>query len=272
MKTIGNKNLITNEEEILATYLRDTYLDKVNEHDKQNPVVVNDGIYAKYVKRALDLLVATPAFIITLPFNGVFAICTFFDVGHPIIFKQTRVGKDGKPFVMVKFRNMNEKKDSDGIMLPPSQRVTKFGKVMRKFSLDELLNFYSVVKGDMSIIGPRPLPVSFTERMSDRHKKRNALRPGLECPRYISDNPEWSKYQNQFENDVWYVENVSFKTDLTMLALLFKMTFNLKRRSQNAQGGGYFVGYDEDCAATTLRRFKRLNPEKWEEIIRSNVK
>ena len=262
--SVGVMELITSDEERLAEYLKRHYLEKTNENAL--PVHPQRNIYSKYIKRLADILVSFVMLVLTLPFNIIFGICTFFDVGRPIFYKQTRSGRDGKPFTIVKFRNMNEKKDADGRLLPPSQRVTRFGKFMRKLSLDELLNFWSVFKGDMSIIGPRPLPVTFTDRMCERHKMRNAVRPGLECPRYIPNNPDWSKYQNQFENDVWYVENIGFTTDLKMLVLLFKLTFNFEKREKNAQGGGYFVGYDEDCAATTLNRFKRLHPEKWEEI------
>lgn len=262
--TIGNYNLITNEEEKLASYLREKNLPQVNSNDKE--VCPADNFYVRYVKRCLDLLVAIPAFLVFLPFNLVFGICTYFDVGTPIFYKQTRMGKNEKKFVLIKFRNMNEKTDADGKLLPPKDRVTSFGKFMRKFSLDELLNFWSVIKGDMSIIGPRPLPVSYNERMSERHKKRMAVRPGLECPRILSGDPEQCLYQNQFENDIWYVENVSFLTDIKMLLRLFKMTFNIKKRSNDAVGSGYFAGYDQNGIATTLNRFKRMYPDIWESI------
>ena len=96
--SVGNKELITSEDEMLAAFLRERNLEKTNEHDKQRPVKVADGIYVRYVKRSLDLVLAIPAFIVTLPFNIVFGICTYFDVGKPIIYRQTRIGKDGKPF------------------------------------------------------------------------------------------------------------------------------------------------------------------------------
>ena len=164
----------------------------------------------------------------------------------------------GKHFTIVKFRNMNNKTDADGKPLPPSQRVTKFGKIMRKFSLDELLNFWSVLKGDMSIIGPRPLPVFIYERMSDRHQMRSAVRPGLECPRVIElDYEDTCKYQRSYENDIWYVEHVSFIQDVKMIFLLIKMVFNFKKRGNQAKGEGvsYFVGYDEDGHALSMNKF-----------------
>ena len=237
---VGNVNLIQNDEEAISHFLRERNLEKVNASSRK--VHPKNTIYVKYIKRLLDLLISVPAFLVFLPLNVVFSICTFFDVGKPIFYKQTRIGRNEKPFTIVKFRNMNNNTDEDGKLLPARERVTKFGYFMRSHSLDELLNFWSVLKGDMSIIGPRPLPAFFYERMSDRHIMRSAIRPGLECPRVI--NVEGELYQKQFENDVWYVENVSFLIDIKMLILLFKMTF-AKKPEANASGGSYFVGYDD---------------------------
>lgn len=261
---VGNLNLVSNEEDILAEYLKKHNLEQTNTMSAK--VDAKKSIYTKYVKRVLDLLVAVPAFIVTLPFNILFGICTFLDVGRPIFYKQTRVGLNGKPFVIVKFRNMNNNTDADGRLLTPKERVTKFGKIMRKLSMDELLNFWSVIKGDMSIIGPRPLPVVFSERMSERHKQRVLVRPGLECPRVLKGDPEQCQYQTQFENDVWYVENVSFMTDVRMVFSLVKMVFNLSRREKSAEGAGYFAGYDHHGVATTINRFKRMYPDIWKQI------
>lgn len=243
--TVGNINLIQNDEEAIAEFLKKRNLKKVNEASK--PVKPRKTIYTSLVKRLLDLLISVPIFLILLPFNFVFGVCTFFDVGRPIFYKQTRIGKDEKPFTIIKFRNMNNNTDQDGKLLPARERVTKFGYFMRSHSFDELLNFWSVIKGDMSIIGPRPLPAFFYERMSDRHRMRSSIRPGLECPRVI--NVEGEKYQKQFENDIWYVENSSFITDIKMIALLVKMTFSKKVRSGSAAGGSYFVGYDDSLRA-----------------------
>lgn len=253
--TVGNVNLVQNDEEEISRFLRERNLEKVNASSQA--VYPKNTIYVKYIKRLLDVLISVPAFLVFLPLNFIFGICTFFDVGRPIFYKQTRIGRNEKPFTIVKFRNMNNNTDKDGKLLPARERITKFGYFMRKHSLDELLNFWSVLKGDMSIIGPRPLPAFFYERMSDRHKTRSAIRPGLECPRVI--DVEGELYQKQFENDVWYVENVSFLTDIKMLILLVKMTFATKRRSSAASGGSYFVGYDDDGRAI----YKELAIEKY---------
>ena len=263
METKGNSSLISNEEERVAQQLREANLQHTNDISK--PVHFKETFYTRYGKRALDILIALPAFIVLLPFNIVFGICTFLDVGRPIFYLQTRVGRGGKRFTMVKFRNMNNKTDADGKLLPPSQRVTKFGRFMRKLSLDELLNFWSVLKGDMSIIGPRPQPVFIYERMSDRHKMRTAVRPGLECPRMIhAPGEEICKFQRTFENDVWYVENVSLALDIKLVLQLVKMVFTFEKRGAQAVGKGisYFVGYNEDGVAISMNVYRELYAQK----------
>lgn len=254
---VGNYNLVSNKEDVIASFLKEKNLAYTNAISMD--VIPNITFYTKYVKRIIDLLLVTPIFLILVPINIVFAVCTFWDVGRPIFYKQARCGKNGKPFLLVKFRNMNNDTDTDGKLLPPAQRVTKFGKIMRKYSFDELLNFWSVLKGDMSIIGPRPLPMFFYERMSERHKMRCSVRPGLECPRVLMfDEAKYCQYHRQFENDIWYVENISFWTDLKLVFLLFKMTFSFKKRTKNATGesAAYFVGYDEEGCALSLNAAK----------------
>ena len=261
--TVGNKNLISGEEERIAAFLRERNLEKTNRNDQ--PVHPADNLYVRFFKRVLDLLIGVPVFLVLLPFNIIFGILTFFDVGRPIFYKQTRIGKDGRPFTMVKFRNMNNNTDAEGKLLPARERVTPFGRFMRKYSLDELLNFWSVVKGDMSLIGPRPLPEFFVDRMSERHKMRHAVRPGLECPFTVPEGSTLNNYHWKFENDVWYVENVSFKTDVMMLFKLVKLTFNMSNRGKHAGGLTYFVGYDDDGHAISSKYAKRIyGPENFQ--------
>lgn len=260
-QSVGNSSLISSDETKMAEFLRERNLEKTNVNDRKVQPV--SGIYVKYVKRILDLFITIPAFIIILPLNIIFGICTFFDVGYPIFFKQTRIGKGGKPFVIVKFRNMNNKTNPDGKLLPAKERVTKFGRFMRKFSLDELLNFWSVLKGDMSIIGPRPLPDFFAERMSEKHKMRHAVKPGLECPRvYVPEGENLCNYHKQFENDIWYVEHVSFLTDLKMCFRLVQMVFELRTRERRAKGNAasYFVGYDDEGHALSMNTAGQMYP------------
>ena len=259
MKTIGNNILISNEEEHVAQLLKEKNLQHKNEISA--PVHPRSSFYIKHGKRILDILISLPVFLVLLPFNCLFGICVFFDVGRPIFYKQTRVGKDGKHFNLVKFRSMNNNTDADGKLLPPSQRVTKLGIIMRKLSLDELLNFWAVLKGDMSIIGPRPQPVFIYERMCERHQMRTAVRPGLECPRVIHVSGEdICKFQRTFENDIWYVENVSLLQDLKMILLLVKMVFSFDKRTDQAEGKGisYFVGYSQEGIAIGMNTYKEM--------------
>lgn len=225
------------------------------------PVHPRKSFYADHIKRIIDLIIVVPVFLILLPVNLVIGVITFFDVGCPIFFKQKRTGKNGVPFYLVKFRNMTNETDEYGNLLPPSRRVTKWGAFARKYSLDELLNFWSILKGDMTIIGPRPLPSSFDSRYSDRHKMRTAVKPGLECPS-LKAGTNVRLYQDQFENDIWYVENISFVTDVRMFIALVRLVFNSKERGDHATvGGGEFVGYDDDGVAFSMRRI----PPKYEE-------
>ena len=258
---IGNE-ICSSKEEHIAQLLKEQNLEHVNQVSL--PVKPKTGLYVRYIKRMLDFIIALAAVIVFAPVNIGLAIGTYFDVGRPILYRQTRIGKGGKQFQLIKFRSMTNEKDINGTLLPPCQRVTRFGRFVRKYSLDELMNFWSVLKGDMSIIGPRPLPFLFEERYSERHKMRNAVRPGLECPRII-ENALLPSYQLQFENDIWYVEHVSFGTDMKMAALLVRMTFNLKKRAKSAGASGYFIGYDDDGMAVSMKQLERKTMKYSEE-------
>lgn len=248
-----DKNNLTKAQRLeIAEWLAEERLEYINAQCKAVNLSTHK-IYIKYVKRIIDIFVSLLALIITLPINLLIGIITLFDVGIPIFFRQERVGKDGKIFELVKFRNMKDIKDANGDLLHASLRVTKFGKFMRKTSLDELLNFWCILKGDMSLIGPRPLVPEYSQRYNIRHRYRLAVKPGLECPprNKKTDTHTW---QEQFENDVWYVENVSFLTDCKMLWNLFWFTINSKATSQRASVSqkGSFMGYDLEGKAINL--------------------
>ena len=209
-----------------------------------------DTIYTRYVKRLFDIIIAAFALVITSPINLVLAVATFFDVGRPLLFHQTRTGKDGKPFRITKFRNMTNETDTSGVLLPPKERITRWGRFVRKTSLDELLNFWSIFKGDMSLIGPRPLIEKYLPRYSDRHMMRHAVRPGLECPLLDESIKELSGWNQRLENDVWYVEHVSFAVDAKMIAALVRMVFDRKQtKSRSLAQRGSFMGYNKDGRA-----------------------
>lgn len=234
----------------IADILQEENLQEVNRSIV--PAKVRDTFYTRYGKRFLDIIISAVALLVSLPINLLIGIVTVFDVGSPIFFTQERIGKDGKTFKIVKFRNMRNTTDASGELLPPNQRVTKWGKFVRKTSLDELLNFYSVLVGDMSIIGPRPLVTRYYPRYNDRHRARYAVRPGLECPPRdrASAVRTWN---DQLENDIWYVENVSFLTDLKMIINL--VVFALDRKNSAARANvqrGSFMGYSKDGSVLSL--------------------
>lgn len=226
----------------IASYIKEDTLDIVNKNiSSAKPRV---SFYTKYGKRFLDILIALVGFIISLPFNMIIAIVTFFDVGFPIIFKQQRIGLNQKRFVIYKFRNMTNAVDINGELLPPSERVTKWGRFLRKTSLDELLNFVSILKGDMSIIGPRPLLDYYAERMNNYHKGIYLVKPGLECPTLYKVDHELS-WQERLDNYVWYAENCSFWIDCKLCFRIVQIALDhrsTKKRADAEQGG--LLGYD----------------------------
>ena len=176
-----NKNALTKDDRWkIADKLAEDRLDSINLGLED--VSPSKTFYAQYGKRIIDVVISVIALLVTLPFNLTLGIITFFDLGAPIFFAQKRAGKDGKVFTLLKFRNMNNAVGANGELLPPEERVTKIGRFVRKTSMDELLNFWSILKGDMSVIGPRPLPPEYTHRYNKRHVHRLDVRPGLECP------------------------------------------------------------------------------------------
>lgn len=228
----------------LAEIIADKNLDKLN--SEKAMVYPPNTFYVKYGKRVLDIVFSSLAMIVSAPINLFLLAATFFDVGRPIFFGQERIGKNGKRFVLYKFRNMRNVFDSNGMPLPPDERVTKWGRFVRKTSLDELLNFIYVMRGDMSIIGPRPMPVEYGPRFTQYHDSRHLIRPGLECPLYDQSMVDMT-WDNRFNNDVWYVQNISLKTDITMLVLLVKEALYSSQNAKRATGNfGDFLGYDQD--------------------------
>lgn len=210
--------------------------------DGSSIVKPSKNFYSLVGKRLLDIVISFVLIILTLPINILLAIATLIDVGFPIFFVQKRVGFKNKIFNIVKFRNMTNQKDENGNLLPASKRVTKFGKFVRKTSLDELLQLYLVFVGKMSIIGPRPLVVEYLDFYSERHKQRHLVKPGLECPPHAS-NVSIFKWEDKFENDIWYVEHLSFKTDVKMFVMLIRYIFNKKNnayREAVTTRGDYF--------------------------------
>lgn len=259
MEIKGN-NIFSAEDEQMADFLKKRNLEYVNSISQ--PVHPKKSFYACYGKRIIDLIIIIPATIILSPLLIVLVVCNLINMGTPVFYKQTRTGYKGKPFDMMKYRSMKNATDKNGRQLPSNQRLTEYGKFIRKLSLDELGNFFNIIKGEMSIIGPRAMPVFYRERMSNRHNMREAVRPGLECPRMIDlTEEEVGEYHLQFENDIWYVENISFLTDVKMILALVKMVLSSGKRTYHAGAGTYFDGYNDKGIGLSYRLAKIEYPD-----------
>ena len=182
------------------------------------------GIYEKYIKRPLDLFCGISAIIFFSWLYLIVAILVKVKLGSPVIFTQDRPGKDEKIFKLYKFRTMTDEKDANGNLLPDSERLTKFGRILRATSLDELPEAFNIVKGDMSIIGPRPLLPSYLEWYTEDEKHRHDVRPGLSGLAQVNGRNflDWDK---RFELDVIYAKNITFVGDLKIVLQTVKKFF-----------------------------------------------
>lgn len=174
-------------------------------------------MYKRFVKRCLDFLLSLAALIILSPVLLLVAILVRCKLGSPILFKQERPGLHEKIFCMYKFRTMTDAKDADGNLLPDEVRLTKFGKLLRSTSLDELPELFNILKGDMAIVGPRPLLVQYLSRYNERQRHRHDVRPGFTGLAQVNGRNSIS-WQEKFEWDVKYVEQVSFLMDVKIIA------------------------------------------------------
>lgn len=169
-------------------------------------------MYAKYVKRILDFILSLLALIILMPLMFILWILVRIKLGKPAIFKQQRPGKNEKIFTLYKFRTMTDEKDENGNLLPDEKRLTKFGKFLRSTSLDELPELWNIVKGDMSIVGPRPLLVEYLPMYSEEQKHRHDAMPGLTGLAQISGRNAIS-WEEKFIDDLEYIKNINFIND-----------------------------------------------------------
>lgn len=167
-------------------------------------------------KKILDLIIALIGFIILSPlFFLILFLLLIANRGSPF-FTQLRPGKDEKIFKIIKFKTMNDKKDESGNLLPMGERITPFGNFLRKTSLDEIPQLLNVIKGDMSIVGPRPLLEQYLPLYTKRQKKRHSVKPGITGWAQINGRNQVT-WKEKFEMDIWYVENISFKTDISIM-------------------------------------------------------
>ncbi|WP_336765784.1 sugar transferase [Paenibacillus sp. USHLN196] len=181
-------------------------------------------LYKKFLKRPMDFILSLFAIIILSPIFLVLIILVRLKLGSPVIFKQERPGLNQKIFTLYKFRTMTDKKDESGRLLPDNIRLTKFGKVLRSTSLDELPELFNILKGEMSLVGPRPLLVQYLTLYNDHQSRRHAVRPGLSGLAQISGRNALS-WDDKFDLDVEYVDNVTFLLDCKIIFLTFKKVF-----------------------------------------------
>ena len=175
-------------------------------------------MYKRYMKRCLDFMLSLCGIIVLSPVLIILAVLVRVKLGSPILFHQERPGKDEKIFTLCKFRNMTDARDEKGELLPDSVRLTKFGKFLRATSLDELPELFNILRGDMSIIGPRPLLVSYLPYYTERERLRHSVRPGLTGLAQVSGR-NFLDWDRRFQKDVEYVEHLTFGMDLKVLWL-----------------------------------------------------
>ncbi|MBR3474524.1 MAG: sugar transferase [Oscillospiraceae bacterium] len=182
------------------------------------------GPYEAFVKRFLDILISFFVIVLFSWLYLILAIIVRFNLGSPVLFTQDRPGKNGKIFKMYKFRSMSDKRDENGNLLPDKQRLNKFGRILRSTSLDELPEFFNILKGDMSFVGPRPLLVKYLEHYNRFEMRRHEVRPGLTGLTQVKGR-RGIPWKQKFEQDIEYVDNISFLMDLKIVFMTVKEVF-----------------------------------------------
>ena len=175
------------------------------------------GVYERWMKRPLDCILATIALIVLSPVLALTAVLVAVNLGSPIIFCQDRPGKDEKIFRLYKFRTMTDERDNNGNHLPDDVRLTKFGRLLRSTSLDELPELLNIIKGDMALIGPRPLLVNYIPYYTNEEHHRHDVRPGLTGLAQVNGRNAINSWEERFECDLEYVNHISFVMDLKVL-------------------------------------------------------
>lgn len=188
---------------------------------------------AAAIKHLFDIVLSLIAIIILSPIMLITALVVLFDLGSPILFRHTRAGLNGKPFAVLKFRTMLDASGADGKPLPDEKRLTSTGRALRASSLDELPQLLNVLVGDMSLVGPRPLPTAYLPRYSPRQSRRHEVKPGITGWAQVNGRNDLS-WEEKFDLDVWYVDNWSLALDVRILFMTVGKAF--KRDGISAEG------------------------------------
>jgi len=194
-------------------------------------------LYSKYIKRLLDIILSGGAILVLSPVLLVICLLELIYHGRPVFYIDQRPGLNGEIFGLYKFRSMTNACDENGNLLHPSKRITKFGRILRRTSLDELAGLFNIFNGTMSIIGPRPLMKDYLPLYSERHQYRHSVRPGLACWKLGGTDQltsaTWT-WNAQFESDIYYVENISFWLDVKMVLKTVKVVFSKSEMRTNS--------------------------------------
>ena len=190
-------------------------------------------MYCRFFKRFFDFILSLFGIVFLSPVFVFLLMLVRINLGKPVIFTQERIGKDEKSFKLYKFRTMTNQCDENGNLLPDNNRLTKFGKILRSTSLDELPEIFNILKGDMSIIGPRPMPTEYLPYFRDEERIIHSIRGGLIPPDVLSLHSVFD-WDEQFGNEIEYVKNYSFFYDLKILFFVFLILF---KRNKNQYGG-----------------------------------
>ena len=206
-----------------------------NDHRETGISARGRGPYVRFFKRPMDFAAAVILIVLSSPILAIVGAIVRIAIGSPVMFTQMRPGLNGKQFKMLKFRTMTNAKDSYGELLPDEERTTRVGQVMRALSLDELPEFFNVLKGDMSLVGPRPLFVRYLPRYSPEQARRHEVRAGITGWAQVNgrNNISWDQ---KLAMDVWYVDNISFKLDLIILV---RTVWKVIRRDGVSQEGHF---------------------------------
>ena len=202
-------------------------------------------MYILFGKRLIDIIAGFFGILFLLPVFLIVAVLIKIKLGSPVLFRQERPGRHGKIFTVFKFRTMNDARDIDGCLLPDTDRLTKFGKTLRSTSLDELPELWNILKGDMSLVGPRPLRVEYLPLYSSEQMRRHDIKPGLTGHAQVNGRNSIS-WDEKFTYDCWYIDNINFRLDMKIIFVTVGKVLGRKEiTSQTSDTMEPFVGKEE---------------------------